>query len=374
VAEISNELKLSGMEELLHLFDNLHDGVVVVDADMQMTRVNQSFAEMFGYEVNELKGQPLTMLIPETYRKLHNGQAKAFMEHPKARDMQPLARLHGLTKTGGDLPVSISLNPLKSRGGASVLAIVRDMRDWEKLESKMLAAKKMEAIATMAAGVAHNFNNVITSIMGNVALARMEAVDEKQEEYLDAVEGLSLHASAIVKQLLDYAKETQKHDREFSFTQLVSNTLRACSTEVPEGTEVSLELPHAEISYIGDPHLLQQVLHNLLRNAFQAVENTARKRIEVEVVLKPRSECRFNYNCGLCLADGLQVSVTDTGVGIPQEMLGKIFDPFVTTKGNKGTGLGLSMSLGAIKAHHGDIHVESQLGEGTRVTICLPRA
>ena len=227
-----------------------------------------------------------------------------------------------------------------------------------------MQAHKLKAIGTLTAGVAHELNNPINNIILTASMLQEDFKDLSDEECLELVNDLvgeSERAQKIVRNLLDFARESEIELASHSVQGIVEETLRLASNQIKlakvkvEG-EVEENLPNV----YGDRQQLEQVFLNLVLNALDAMPGGGTLRIKIANT-KDR--------------DFVAVTFEDTGVGIPKQHLREIFDPFFTSKkATKGTGLGLSVSLGIVQRHGGDIRVESEVGKGTVFTVLLPVA
>lgn len=228
----------------------------------------------------------------------------------------------------------------------------------------LLQTHKLKAIGTLTAGVAHELNNPINNLMLTAAALEEDFADLSDEERFELVEDLvheSERARDIVRNLLDFARESEVELTPLDMEQLIGDTLQLAANQVKLAkVKVRGEVEENVPPVHGDRHQLTQVFLNLVLNALDAMPDGGVLEITVE-----KSEDR-NY---------VNIAFADTGMGIPQQYIDNIFDPFFSTKKQaRGTGLGLSVSLGIIKQHGGDIRVESQVGEGTTFTVSLPVA
>lgn len=236
------------------------------------------------------------------------------------------------------------------------------------MEEELFRAKKLEAIGILAAGIAHDFNNLLTPILGNISLAKMSlAPDDKIYKNLDTAENASLMAKDLVKRFMVFAKGGEPVKRIISIKDLI----KEASMLLPD-SKVKCEFNIAEdLSDIeADSGQIFQSIHNIVVNACEAMPEGGVVRISAENVVISKKD-------NLPLEDGMyvKVSVKDNGVGIPQENLSKIFDPYFTTKGmdsRKGTGIGLATAYSIVKRHGGYILVESEVGAGSTFHIYLP--
>jgi signal transduction histidine kinase len=228
----------------------------------------------------------------------------------------------------------------------------------------LVRAHKLKAVGTLTAGVAHELNNPINNIMLTAASLQEDYEDLPSEDRLEMVDDLvkeSERAQQIVRNLLDFARESSVQLQPVDPQRLVEETLRLASNQIKLAKvkvrgEIDSNLPPV----YGDFQQLSQVMLNIVLNALDAMPGGGILTIALRT---PSGK------------DQIAVEVTDTGVGMPGQVLANVFDPFFTTKpGARGTGLGLSVSLGIVRQHGGDILVRSKLGEGTTFTIQLPVA
>ncbi len=261
----------------------------------------------------------------------------------------------------------------------------REMQELvQTLESKvaertqeLLAAKaevaqgeKLASIGVLASGIAHELNNPLTGVLTFTSLMRKKAQDGSEDaEDLDLVIRETKRCASIIKRLLDFAREKVPVKGFYSLNQVIEDTVRfverpASLQQIEISTELDPDLPQVW----GDADLIKQVIMNLLVNAQQAIEGKGRI-----VVASRAARASTPAKAGDQRTSMVEVTVSDTGCGIPAANLQRIFDPFFTSKEvGKGTGLGLSVSYGIVKAHGGKISVESVVGEGTTFHIFLP--
>ncbi|RMH52991.1 MAG: hybrid sensor histidine kinase/response regulator [Zetaproteobacteria bacterium] len=237
----------------------------------------------------------------------------------------------------------------------------------ELQQQQLLRAQKMEAIGTLVSGVAHNFNNMLVGVRGKSYLAksRLGKDDDYVRAQIEEIEQLTNHASAIVRQLMNYARKDVEHKRRFDLCALLRDTVETARIGIPSHTTITIEIPDEKLPVEGDNSQLQQVIMNLLNNARDAVAEADRREISVTLRRLPEEEAGA--------AGGAQLTIADSGCGIPEHLQARIFDPFFTTKEQgKGTGLGLSTAHSIIENHGGRIRCHSTPGAGTRFEIALP--
>ncbi|MEF8943534.1 MAG: ATP-binding protein [Desulfohalobiaceae bacterium] len=230
-----------------------------------------------------------------------------------------------------------------------------------KRSEQLVQSEKMAALGTLTSGVAHEINNPLNNISTSlqILLEELEEGDlEYQRELLTETGREVERAQDIVRALLEYSRKSAFNVSRERFRDLVDNALKLIQGEIPSNVNVELDIPE-EIHSVVDPRRIQQVLLNLMINGFQAMyPEGGTLRLEA-----------FGHAEG----KGFYFRVQDTGRGIPEEQVNRIFDPFYTTKGDaSGSGLGLSVSRGIIESHHGSIAVDSQEGRGTTFVVYLP--
>jgi signal transduction histidine kinase/CheY-like chemotaxis protein len=252
-----------------------------------------------------------------------------------------------------------------------ILVVGNDITEKKRLESQLYRSQRLESIGTLASGLAHDLNNVLAPIMMAVHFLKEEAKDERSRIWVQTLETCSQRGANIVKQVLTFARGAEGTPVLLQPSALVTEIERIVRETFPRSiltqTQVCQNLPR----FIGDSTQMQQVLLNLCVNARDAMAEGGTLTIGVERVQLDGEAGRIHPKA----KSGTYVvfSVTDTGTGIPDELLDKIFDPFFTTKPlGHGTGLGLPSVLGIVQRHHGFIHVESKVNIGTTFQVYLP--
>ncbi len=261
----------------------------------------------------------------------------------------------------------------------SKLTIYRDITDFlmaleekEKAQDRLQQAQKMESIGNLAGGVAHDFNNILSSVIGFAELSLNDVEPGSAlEDNLHEIYTAGIRAKDIVMQILTFARKTDEKVKPVSIDKIAKDSLSLLRSSIPTDIEIVQNI-NTDALVVGNPSLLQQVLLNLSKNAADAMEDDG-GRLGITV-----SDVAFDGKAAsdhdlLGPGDYVQITVSDTGVGIPQDSIQSVFEPYYTTKGlGKGTGLGLATVHGTVKKYGGAIHVESRLGEGTSFTVLLP--
>jgi nitrogen-specific signal transduction histidine kinase/ActR/RegA family two-component response regulator len=247
--------------------------------------------------------------------------------------------------------------------------IIRDITESRRLQMQVQESQKMEAIATLAGGIAHQFNNALTPIIGNIDLLQMDhAEDDDLMDGLNRIKASARRMAQLTSQLLAYARGGKYHAQVLSMADFISDTIRLTEHTLQSDVRVETDLLPGVSDINADLIQMQMVLSGLIANANEAMEGPGRIRIAAaDKDLAPNFMTRHGLRPGpyVCL------SVEDTGKGMDQETQERIFDPFFTTH-FLGRGLGMSAVYGIVKNHGGAIEVASALGKGTTIRIYLP--
>jgi len=358
-------------EELIRLSTAVRmstDSIVLSDMQGKITDVNEATLEMFGTKNrDDLIGKNVFgFIVPEAQEHV-----KKCMQEILVKGYSRGKEYHIVTKNCSSMPVDISATVLKDPEGNPMgfVAISRDITERKRseeerinLQAQLAHSEKMAGIGTLAGGIAHEFNNILQIIEGHVEYAKKTNKQEDIKEAFDIVISYSRKAVKIIKDLLTFSSEHLTARQSTDIAKLIESVLLLLEEHFRKHNIVIVKnyqkVPPIKINR-GE---MQQVFLNMINNARDAMfPDGGRLKIEVKKV-----------------GNTIKTSFTDTGIGIDQENLSKIFEPFYTTKGSgrksdmPGAGLGLSVSYGIVKRHGGTIEMESQKGKDTTFTILLP--
>ncbi len=334
------------------------DTVVVGDAERKLALVNSAAERMLGYEAAALIGQPLRLLFPDDLRNDGRGMLAKLAEEGLVRDWQTYA----VARDGERIPVSVSLGMLRGSGGSpeGLVAIARDLRDRRRLEQQLVQAERLSAVGGLVAGVAHELNNPLTTVLGFSELLLRSDLPGSKVRDVQYIHQAAERCKRIVADLLSFARAPKSARLPEDFNRLVQRVLALMGYAMRgAGVTVKLSLDPSLHFVALDPHQIQQVLFNLLQNALQAMEHSERARW-VEVSTERRDSM-------------VRLRVADNGPGIPPEHLHRVFEPFFSTKDvGQGTGLGLSLAYSTVREHGGTIEARNVPGAGAEFVVELP--
>ncbi|WP_227819325.1 two-component system sensor histidine kinase NtrB [Mariprofundus micogutta] len=356
-------------EMLAAALENAGESVIITDADCIMVHVNKAFEATTGYTFQQAVGRNPNMLqsgIQNSafYERMwnalnHNGEWKGELWNRRA--------------DGSIYPEVLHIRAILDAQHELqyYIGTFSDISERLELEKAARQSQKMEALGTLVGGVAHNFNNILSGIIGKAYLAKKKSTSDAVQRHLDDIHQLGMDGSTLIRQLLSFSQDSTHDIQKIPFTTLLKATLKSLQSSMEEEIQVQTNFPEEELFVFGDAGQLQQSFVNLINNATDTLRNSEDKLIKVTLEERRCSVCPQSEACDSCNGHVVHLCVEDSGCGIHESEMEHIFDPFFTTK-DEGTGLGLSMVEGAIKSHGGSIHAESKLNHGTTLTICLP--
>ena len=360
-AERSKELYRS----LLH---SSADAIAICDTNQQTTYVSPVFTDLFGWSLDEFRGEEIAF-IPDSEKDIAASIVTEVLEKGTTRHGYETKRF---TRDGQTIDVSISISRYEDHKGqpAGLLQILRDISDRKEMETQLQFAQRMEALGTLAGGLAHDFNNLMMGILGNISIMMMDSdATHPHHDKLKKIENLVQSGSKLTNQLLGYARKGKFEINVFNLNRIVQESAEIFGRTRKE-IAVCMDLAADNCSIEADRSQIEQVLFNLFINAADAMPEGGDLRLTTKTIrhtdIGPKP---FKLKPG----SYAMLQITDLGHGMDAETKNRIFDPFFTTKEmGRGTGLGLASVYGIVKAHAGYIEVESEIDKGTTFTIYLP--
>jgi PAS domain S-box-containing protein len=355
-------------EKYRMLIDNIQDGVFIIQDD-KIQFANEAFAKMGGYAGQEVIGKEFREFISPEDLELVAGR---YHRRQAGEDVPHEYEFHMLHKDGRTrILVNMNVGLITFRGRMASMGTVKDITEKKMLELQLLRAQRMESIGTLASGIAHDINNVLTPIMLSEELLREKFTDEEGRRYLKIIERSTKRGASLTKQVMSYAKGVDGERNALQVIQLISEIRHIAKETFPRNIEIRTDIPKDMWNVSGDATQLHQVLMNFCVNARDAMPDGGILRITAENLLIDEDYAHINIDAKV--GPYIIITVSDTGTGIPPGILDRIFEPFFTTKEHgKGTGLGLSTALGIVKSHGGFITVYTEVGKGTAFKVYLP--
>ncbi len=347
------------------LVDNAMEAIVIV-ADGMLKFSSNRTTVLTGYSQEELLFRPFIEFVHPDDRRM---MAERYIQRLKGEDVPNIYSFHIVCKSGDIKLVELSAALITWEGKPSTLTFLTDVTDRKRLEEEQQRVAKLESVGLLAGGIAHDFNNILTSVLGNIGLAGLEAQDGSElQNSLEQAEKAVLRAKDLTKQLLTFSKGGAPVTKLASVMELLNDTALFALRGSNVKCQFSLpaDLWHAEI----DAGQVSQVIHNLVINAQQSMPKGGTIELKAENMALSKTQ---SLGRGLPIKAGnyIRIAVTDHGSGIAADQLEKIFDPFFTTK-QTGSGLGLATSFSIARQHGGHLSVESEVGSGSTFYLYLP--
>lgn len=380
VRDVSSERFISGRLEMLsRAVEQVAAMIMITDTDGNVEYVNSSFTEVTGYKARDVIGKRPPILRSdamtdeahqELWRALRDGQVWK-------------GQLRNRRANGELFWIEATISPIREENGiiSHFLAVGRDvteqkatLEESERLRHQLHHAHKMEALGTLAGGVAHDFNNILAAIYGFTHLAGNSLPpDSPVHAQLDRVINATQRGKDLVRQILTFSRKDEAKPEQCRLDTILREAAEFLRHTLPKSIAIQLEVPSVESKVMIEPGKLNQVIINLGTNAAHAMRDREAGVLSIGLnkVYVDNVQARRYHN--LKTGQYLRISVADNGHGMDAATKARIFDPFFTTKpAGEGTGLGLSMVHGIITAAHGQISVYSELGVGTVFQLFLP--
>ncbi len=347
------------------------DAIIITDTEGIVRYVNPKFESEIGYLKSEIIGETISVLSSDKHER--GFYTELWTDIKKGNVWN--GKIWNKKKNGNLILHDVSISPILNAEDKIIefATIHRDITDQQKLEDRMRQSQKMEAIGTLAGGVAHDFNNILGAIIGYAELAQYDLEDENPaKESVHQILQAGQRAKDLAKQILLFSRRTEQEMVPVKITILIKEVVTLLMATLPSTIKIDLDFQSENRVVLANPGQIHQVLMNLCTNAAQALGDMNGKiTIKLDQFVLDQ-EVTLIYP-ELPIGNYLKLQVIDTGSGISSNDIDKIFDPFFTTKSRgEGTGLGLSVVHGILENHHGTIRVSSKLDMGTTFDIYLP--
>jgi two-component system, cell cycle sensor histidine kinase and response regulator CckA len=346
-------------------------GYCTVSKTGLILEANLTLATLLGVTRGVLVKQPLASFILKEDQEIYYRHRKVLFETGQSQ----VCELRLMKKEDAPFWARLEAIPSRDTGGAPVCRVaISDITERKQTEAHLQQAQKLESIGTLAGGIAHDFNNILYPLLGFTELLKEDIpVDSPLQEHIDEILHATLRLRDLVRQILAFSRKGDQTDRPIQLHPIVKEALKLLRASIPTTIDIHQDIDSDGGVVMADPTQIHQIVMNLVTNAFHAMEDAGGiLKVSLKpVALAPESAPSITNN----VTPGAYVllTISDTGTGIAEDILDKIFEPYFTTKGvGKGTGLGLSVVYGIVKAYKGGIHISSEPGKGTEVRVYLP--
>jgi PAS domain S-box-containing protein len=369
---------------LVALLESAATPILTIDHKGRIESINPATTELFGYREDELIGVNVSILMPEPYKGEHDGYLARYIETGERKIIGIGREVTARRKDGSVLPIGLAVSEFVADGERFFTGIITDLsasraaeQALKDSERRLAQAQKLEAIGQLAGGIAHDFNNLLTVISGNLELIEMRLERHPGpfavaiRTYLEHAQKAADTSAQLTDRLLTFGRRRLLEPRPLVINELVVSTTELLRRTLGEQVAVSTKLAPDLWLTLTDVGQVESAIVNLAVNARDAMSTGGRLVIETRNVVADGDDIADGSGAG----EYVLLSVSDTGKGMPPEIVERAFEPFFTTKdAGRGTGLGLAMVYGFAKQSGGHATIYSEVGHGTSVNIYLPRA
>ncbi|RJP88634.1 MAG: PAS domain S-box protein [Desulfobacteraceae bacterium] len=363
-------------EQYQKLVETMNDGMGIVDPQLHITFANNALCRMIGYSLEEITRKSVIDFLDEDNQQRLEEEVANWTDKDRH-----VFEIDWIAKNGGLISTILSPKPIYDDEGdfSGFLGIVTDVtdlkqaqREKELAQAQLLQSQKMEAIGMLAGGVAHDFNNYLTTILGSIDLIGLKkTLPENLKKHIAQIKNAAELSAALTRQLLAFGRRQMLEKTSINLNTIVTNIQKMLSRLIGENIQFTTRLAPDLKDINADFGQMEQIVMNLAVNARDAMPEGGHLHLKTENIIIDEAYChQASYATP---GEFVCLTVEDSGAGMSREMMDKIFDPFFSTKGpGHGTGLGLSVVYGVVKQHQGWINVYSEPNQGTTFKIYLP--
>ena len=356
------------------ILEAAHDAIITMDSNLNIREFNPAAEQMFGRRRTDILGRNVDLLVPSADRQTQLDALKQYMDTGGGPLSARRLELTAIRADGTEFPVELTVARRRGDSRAVITGFIRDITERRALEEQLRQSQKLEAIGRLAGGVAHDFNNILMSIMGAADLLLMQlGGDDPARSEASEIKQSVERGAGVTRQLLAFSRRQATRARLFALDDIVRGMETMLRRLIGPEIEFDIECGVRPVIVMADSGQFGQVVMNLVINARDAMPEGGRLSVRVE-------EMDVDEAAAVTLTEGhagryARLSVSDTGTGMSEQTRAKLFEPFFTTKAQgKGTGLGLSIVYGIVKQSGGHISVSSEIGRGASFHIYLPAA
>jgi two-component system cell cycle sensor histidine kinase/response regulator CckA len=361
------------IREQAALLDNAQEAIGAIgirSLDHNLIYWNKGAERLYGWTAKEAMGKdPVKFLFKDKEEPSQLIEAKRIVLDTG----EWTGELHQITKDGREIDVESHWTLIYDSEGKpkSILVINTDITEKKKIKRYLLRVQRMESIGTLAGGIAHDLNNMLTPMMMSVRILKEKLKDEQSQKLITILEKNSERSANLIKQVLSFSRGVEGEYNPLQIKHIITEIEKIVKETFPRNIEIRTDIQKDIFTISGDATQLHQVIMNLCVNARDAMTNGGILNISAENFFIDKNYLQMHTEAKV--GSYISITVSDTGIGIPPKILDRIFEPFFTTKEfGKGTGLGLSTAHAIVKSHNGFINVYSEVGKGTTFSVYLP--
>ena len=359
-------------ERFRSIAETAADAIVFMDHSGYVRYWNKAARNIFGYTSDDVIGKKVDLIIQAEELEIQQADVTQEELSGNGRELGKTIELSGRRKNGEEFPIELSLSSWKTDEGEFTSAIIRDVTVARNAQKRAKLQDRLAAVGQLAAGIAHDFNNILgTIILYSELILNSNELDPKERERLDTIFNQAQRGANLTAQILDFGRKSVMERHILDLVPFFKDLENLLSRTLPESVKLAFTYNEEEHYYINaDPTRMQQVVMNLALNARDAMPDGGDLIFDISQFEVVSGSTPFRD-----MPEGtwVRIRVSDTGIGIPPDVMPHIFEPFFTTKPQgRGTGLGLAQVYGIVKQHEGYIDADSQVPLGTMFTIYLP--
>jgi PAS domain S-box-containing protein len=356
------------IREQAALLDQAQDAILVRDLDQRILFWNKGAEKIYGWAAEEVVGKSAEELLYKDPSTQFDMARRVVLQNGEWT-----GEIRQTRRDGGEITVESRWTLVRDEKGQphAVLVINTDITEKKRMEAQFLRAQRMESIGTLAGGIAHDLNNVLSPILMAIDMLQLKTADEASKKWFEVLRANTERGGSMVRQVLSFARGVEGERVALQPKHLIKEIVKILRETLPKSIEINFQIPNDLWMISADATQMHQVLMNLCVNARDAMPEGGSISIKAENIFVDENYARMHLEAkpGRFVA----ISVSDTGPGMTLEIQTRIFEPFFTTKEmTKGTGLGLSTALTIVKSHGGFINVYSELHKGSQFTVYLP--
>ena len=356
------------IREQAALLDQAQDAIMVRDLDQTVLFWNKGAEHIYGWTAQEAIGKNVRELIFRQPSEQFETARETVLKKGEW-----IGEMHQTRRDGAAIVIESRWTLVRDEKGVpkSILVINTDATEKKRMEGQFLRAQRMESIGTLAGGIAHDLNNVLSPILMAIDMLQLKTTDESSRKWLDVLRTNAERGGNMVRQVLSFARGVEGERVALQPKHMIKEIIKILRETLPKSIEISFQIPNDLWIISADATQLHQVLMNLCVNARDAMPDGGSISINAENVFLDENYARMHIEAKS--GRFVMISVSDTGPGMSPEIQSRIFEPFFTTKEmTKGTGLGLSTAMTIVKSHGGFINVYSERHKGSQFTVYLP--